>query len=674
MELFSLMAKLTLDSDDFMDKIDSAEDALNDIEDPDELTLGLDNSEFNDNIDESTGKGEAFESSMSTAFGNVAKALTAAGIVGTLAGIVNWLKQAIDMTAETADGIDKGSKRLGISTQAYQEWDHALKQSGASISDLNKGIRNMQKLEAAASAPYDAMEHSEDIVDGLAEETVNLGDDAAKAFKRLGISARVASGELSGTEEIMKATLLELASYRGDDRSLLVRALFGNNADGLNALLDEGKDGVEALLSEASDLGLVMDQEEIDNAVAYGDAVANLQAELQAIQSAFVKDIIPVLTDAVTAVTNFLASLNPRNRENGLQDTLDKIDAKALDAGKSLDDTGIKAINLIQKLAEMGDYWTLDDNGKKTWNALAQEFIDTYPQFSEYIDFENKEIIGNTEEIEKNIDAWVRRQKQIVLDNAILEKKQAIAEKYAKALDKETQATVKEGEIETKRAGAVEEMNKRLEDNWQFKNVFSSSFGADSVNENNILDAIQWMSENAYDMSGMENTKAISNLQEDIKSLRDEAKGLNEDADKAQEELEAYNEALSAKLKLTQTETDTTKKKIEELTSALLKIPQSIPISFPIFGGNFKKHAIGSDYIPYDNYPALLHRGEKVLTATEARQSGNVDFSGLEDRIEAAIRAGMSDAKVNAYIDGRAVTDEVNRNNINAVKGRRFAR
>ena len=71
----------------------------------------------------------------------------------------------------------------------------------------------------------------------------------------------------------------------------------------------------------------------------------------------------------------------------------------------------------------------------------------------------------------------------------------------------------------------------------------------------------------------------------------------------------------------------------------------------------------------------MLHRGEKVLTATQVRRGeggGGADLSHLEDRIAAAIRAGMDGATVNAYMNGRKVTQEVNRQNINDVKGRRF--
>lgn len=677
MELFSLMAKLTLDSDDFMDKIEEAEDAIESFDEPDSPQLGLDNSEFNENIEESGALGEGFQESMSTAFGKVASALTAAGIVGTLAGIVQWLKKAIDMTAETADGIDKGAKRLDISRKAYQNWDHALKQSGASINDVGKGIRNFQAVLNAADMSN--FQDAEDHMEGLAEDSEGLSSKVVDALDKLGLLEKVTSGEIRDTEQLMEQSLMALAGMDNKtERGILLRALFGNNADGMNALLDEGVQGVKELLKESEDLGLNMSDEEIDNAVAYGDAIANLQDELQALQSAFVADIIPILTDAVTKVTEFLAALNPRNQETGLEKTLADIDNKALDAGKSLDDTGTKAKLMIEKLAGMGDYWTLDDKGKKTWNALAQEFIDTYPQFADYVNLENGVIQGNTAEIEKNIDAWVRREKQILLDNAVMEKKQAIAEQYAKAVDKEVQADVVEGEAFTKRADALQAMEDFLNSSRGkgYKTNLERNYGytgemTEEFYRQHGAGITGWIDE--YGTGAQKQAiKDWKDTEEQVKSLREEAKALDDEAKQMEEDLEVYNEALEKRLNGTQTEADATKKKIEELTKALSAIPNSIPISFPLFGNLFRPHAIGSDYIPYDNYPALLHRGERVLTATEARQSGNVDLSGLEDRIEAAIRAGMSGARVNAYLDGREVTDAVNRNNINDVKGRRF--
>ena len=59
----------------------------------------------------------------------------------------------------------------------------------------------------------------------------------------------------------------------------------------------------------------------------------------------------------------------------------------------------------------------------------------------------------------------------------------------------------------------------------------------------------------------------------------------------------------------------------------------SVSISLPTFGGTYarnsgkvEKFASGLDYVPYDEFPAYLHKGEMVLTAADAAayRSGNV--------------------------------------------------
>lgn len=90
-------------------------------------------------------------------------------------------------------------------------------------------------------------------------------------------------------------------------------------------------------------------------------------------------------------------------------------------------------------------------------------------------------------------------------------------------------------------------------------------------------------------------------------------------------------------------------------------------------------HAKGLWSVPYDDYAANLHRGEMVLTASQARDyresksNGNVDLTGLEDRIERAIRNGMANAKVNSYLNGQDITDDVSRNTVRELKARRFS-
>jgi hypothetical protein len=84
-----------------------------------------------------------------------------------------------------------------------------------------------------------------------------------------------------------------------------------------------------------------------------------------------------------------------------------------------------------------------------------------------------------------------------------------------------------------------------------------------------------------------------------------------------------------------------------------IQIPDWVPgvggkgINIP----NIPKLAVGIDYVPSDNYPALLHRGEQVLTAEEAaryKNTGGADMSRLY---------GKMDELVEMFRNGTAKTD-----------------
>ena len=153
---------------------------------------------------------------------------------------------------------------------------------------------------------------------------------------------------------------------------------------------------------------------------------------------------------------------------------------------------------------------------------------------------------------------------------------------------------------------------------------------------------------------------------------------MTSEADEAMENYRKYAEALAEEMGISIGDTETETEKVSELGTAIDNLPDVkkvvIDVATNLTNWLFGSHAIGSAYVPYDNYPALLHRGERVLTATEARQndSGNVDYGALRREVTGAIREGMAGASVNSYLNGRDISTDVSRNNIRQLKARRF--
>lgn len=92
---------------------------------------------------------------------------------------------------------------------------------------------------------------------------------------------------------------------------------------------------------------------------------------------------------------------------------------------------------------------------------------------------------------------------------------------------------------------------------------------------------------------------------------------------------------------------------------------------------NIPGFATGLSYVPYDEFPAILHEGEMVLTKSEASDyrrggdAGVVDLFSLTNAIVMAVKQGMESA--NIQMDGETVTRHVNRRQAEDFMARRFA-
>lgn len=654
---------LDIDTSDFIDNLDDAQTESDGFTGPDSPSLDLDTSGFTGAMaDTETSAGE-FQTNLDGVWKKVATGITAAGIVGAINTIKNKIQEAVNLAAQLGDDADKGSRRLGISAKAYQEWGHALSQSGANINDFQRGILTINNLLAGN----------------------DISKDAAAAFDALGVSTKDANDNIKTTEKFLQDTVKALADFNGTnaERGALVQAIFGRSGNNLNALLDSGADGIDDLIKEANELGLVMSDKEVADSVAYGDALANMQDAVNALKTSLVTGIMPLLTDAMQQITAIVSVFNGRSAEDSLGDQLSGVDDALASTATDADATARTATGLLGKLWEMGDATKLTAEQSAVWHDTAKELIKLIPDLSDKINLDTNELSGNKEELQNVIDKWKEFTTVRALQSAMEKRQQLVADATEKQIDAQVDAIVKQTQAEVARQDAVKKTNELL-----------SALGKDTLGENATEDemraAVQPLGlDYGYGSHVNEYNEAVGAI-EDLsgtasaaEAAQQQADALSEELTKVKEENEAWEAAAKAAYFGTQEEADAAIASLAALNEEIGKLKEQSGITIDVTtsgGGEGASNAKGNWRVPYDNFPAILHRDEAVLTASDARKwreggagSGGVDLSSLAAAIVGAVRDGMNGASVNSFLDGESVTSRVNAKTSNKLKARRFA-
>lgn len=208
----------------------------------------------------------------------------AAGIVATTAAIAKGIKD----TTALADNIDKMSQKIGISREAFQEWDFILSQNGMNIESLQTSVKTLV---------------------GAAEEASRGTETYARTFRALGLSVTDTSGSLKDQERLLFETIKALSEVENTtQRTALATDLFGRSATELAPLLNSGADSIEELRDKARSLGLVLGDETVDAGVRLTDTVDQLRRTFQAVVAKAVTPFLGVLDDMGQRLAEQVAS------------------------------------------------------------------------------------------------------------------------------------------------------------------------------------------------------------------------------------------------------------------------------------------------------------------------------------------------------------------------------
>lgn len=224
--------------------------------------------------------GASAGSKLSGAFGTAAKVGAASvAVIGT--AIVASGKALVSAAGDVAvygDNIDKMSQKLGISAEAYQEWDFIAQHSGTSMESLKTSFKTLATQAQSGSAE----------------------------FEKLGISLEDASS--MSTEDLFSAVISGLQGMEeGTERTAIASKLLGKGAVELGALLNTSAADTEAMRNQVHELGGVLSNEAVKAAAAYQDSLQNMQVSMDGLKNNMMATFLPSITSMMDGIAQIVS-------------------------------------------------------------------------------------------------------------------------------------------------------------------------------------------------------------------------------------------------------------------------------------------------------------------------------------------------------------------------------
>lgn len=249
--------------------------------------LTLDASEYTKGLNDAEGQAEGFGDKWKTSTDKMKSGFKDIGVgVGIFAGMGAAAFKAADNMSQNLDTIDKMSQKLGLSTDAYQEWDYILKLSGADINSMGAGIKTLtNKLDAAKGGTESAVE----------------------AFQKLGFSMEDLEG--MSREDLFSNVIYAFQGMEDNaERAALANELLGKSGAELGPLFNGTAEDTQALIAQFEEMGGVIGEDAVKDGAAFQDSLTTMQMSIKAASASLFEKLIPAITDLMDKINEFIQS------------------------------------------------------------------------------------------------------------------------------------------------------------------------------------------------------------------------------------------------------------------------------------------------------------------------------------------------------------------------------
>lgn len=238
-----------------------------------------------DEADKSLAKTDKSAKSVASTLGGGIKAAAKWGAaIGTAAaGAAAGMYKMATSSASVADDVDKMSQKIGVSREAYQELSFALSQSGTDVSKLQTGLKTLS----------------------------TQAEKGNKYFDQLGISLTDINGNAKTQEELFYDVTNALQSMEaGTEKTAIATTLLGKSGTELMPLFNGAAGSLDEMRQQAHDLGLVLEDEVIDNGVNLTDTLDQMKRSLGAVMTQLGARLMPIVKKAADFIISNIPKIN----------------------------------------------------------------------------------------------------------------------------------------------------------------------------------------------------------------------------------------------------------------------------------------------------------------------------------------------------------------------------
>lgn len=217
------------------------------------------------------------------------------------AAVVEVEKKLVDLTLEQskhATEVTNLSRTMGMTTEAYQEWDYVLKTVGSSAEEAQGDISKLA-------------EKAQDAATGSGE--------AAELFAQLRIKVKDSHGAFKSQSELFDEVITKLSRMKDEtERNAIASKLLGSTGEKIIPLLDKGAAGLEEAKKMAHEFGVVMDEETLAALNDVTLAVNNFDAAGEGLKNTIAKGMAPSVENLAQKGTDLFVRLQAAAEGSGI--------------------------------------------------------------------------------------------------------------------------------------------------------------------------------------------------------------------------------------------------------------------------------------------------------------------------------------------------------------------